>query len=104
MTQLRRGPRVYYEVLTTGKGRDEVITLLAKYTPLKDRSVYERMPWAFIHPNGTMSRRSIEDQIDWYFGKGMITKKLPVNEVLDARYVDRALKDLGPVKCAKCPH
>jgi NitT/TauT family transport system substrate-binding protein len=97
-----RGLRVYYDAITTGKNRDEVITLLTKYTPVKDRALYERMVWQFADPNGVIGKRSIEDQIAWYHRHGMITKPVAYEQVVDTRYLETALKDIGTVPCPKC--
>lgn len=97
-----RGLRVYYDALTTGRGRDEVVSLLVKYTAVKDRDLYERMMWQFADPNGAIGRRSIDDQIGWYHSHGLITKRLALDQVIDMRYLDAALKDIGTVPCPKC--
>jgi len=97
-----RGLRVYYDAITTGKKRDEIITLLTKYTTVKDRGLYERMVWQFADPNGVMGKRSIQDQIAWYHRNGMITKPVAYEEVVDTRYLEAALKDIGRVPCPTC--
>ena len=97
-----RGLRVYYDAITTGKQRDEVVTLLTKYTTVKDRSLYERMVWQFADPNGTMGKRSIEDQIAWYHRQAMLTRPVAYEQVVDTRYLEAALKDVGTVACPRC--
>ena len=97
-----RGVRVYHEAMLAGKARDEVVGYLVKHTPVKDRALYERIVWQFADPNGAMGRKSVEDQIAWYFKSGMITRKLPVDQVLDLRYLEAAVKDIGALPCPKC--
>ena len=69
---------------------------------LKDRALYERMVWQFADPNGTLGKRSIEDQIAWYQRHGMLTKPVAYEQVVETRYLDAALKQLGTVACPRC--
>jgi NitT/TauT family transport system substrate-binding protein len=97
-----KGLRVYYDALTTGTGREEIVALLIKHTPVKDPELYKRMVWQFADPNGVIGRRSVEDQIAWYHRNGMITRRVPVEQVLETRYLDAALKEIGTVPCPRC--
>lgn len=97
-----RGVRDYYEALTTGKGRDEIISILVKHTRVKDRAVYEKVTWNLIDPNGYISRQNLDEQIDWYVKHGMVSQKVPADKVVDLRWVDAALKEIGTVPCPKC--
>jgi NitT/TauT family transport system substrate-binding protein len=99
-----KGLRVYYDALTTGKGREEIVGLLIKNTPVKDPEMYKRMIWQFADPNGVIGRRSIEDQIAWYHRNGMITKPVAFDQVVETRYLDAALKEIGTVPCPRCIH
>ena len=69
---------------------------------LVDRGLYDRMVWQFADPNGTPGKRSIQDQIAWYHRHGMLTKPVPYEQVVDTRYLDAALKDVGTVACPRC--
>jgi len=97
-----RGLRVYYDAITTGKGREEMVALLTKHTPVKDPEMYKRMIWQFADPNGVIGRRSVEDQIAWYHRNGMITKPVAFEQVVETRYLDAALKEVGTVPCPRC--
>jgi NitT/TauT family transport system substrate-binding protein len=56
-----KGLRVYYEAITTGKGRDEIITLLTKYTTVKDPS--STSAWCGSSPIPTASSASAASRI-----------------------------------------
>lgn len=97
-----RGLRVYHDAITTGRQRDEIVTLLVKYTPVKDRALYERMVWQFADPNGAIGKRSVQDQIAWYHRNGMLTKAVAYEQVVDLRYLEAAWRDVGTVPCPAC--
>jgi NitT/TauT family transport system substrate-binding protein len=97
-----KGLRVYYDAITTGSGREEMVSLLTKYTSVKDPELYKRMVWQFADPNGVIGKRSIEDQIAWYHRNAMITKPVAFEQVVETRYLEAALKDVGIIACPRC--
>jgi NitT/TauT family transport system substrate-binding protein len=102
VTAYLRGVRDYYDALTTGKHREEIVNILIKHTRVKDRPLYDRVTWNFIDPNGHISTKNLEEQIDWYVKHGLVTQRVPADKVVDLRYVEAALKELGTVPCPKC--
>lgn len=93
-----KGAREIFEAAERGPNRKEIIDLAAKYTRLKDKALYEKMDWAHIGPNGYLDKRSVDDQISWYFKNGLITHKVPIDKVVDDTFVKFALDKLGEVK------
>jgi hypothetical protein len=55
-----------------------------------------------VDPNGHIVKRSVADQINWYFKNGLITRNVGAEQVVDARWAERAVRELGRVTCPKC--
>jgi NitT/TauT family transport system substrate-binding protein len=92
-----RGARDFTDALRGGPKRAEVISILAKYTNLKDAAIYDKINWTWMDPNGEVSVTGMSDQQDWYAANGFVTKKVDVEEMIDRRFLDHALKQLGRV-------
>ena len=50
-----KGVRDYVDAFSSGVGQDEIVDILIKYTPVKDRAVYATMKPAGFEPNGRMN-------------------------------------------------
>ena len=90
-----RGARDFHDAMYGGKTRAEVIDILIKRTPVKDRALYDRMQWGHIDPNGVVGKESLREQQDWYVKQGSVPKKVDVDEIVDDRYVKFAVEQLG---------
>jgi NitT/TauT family transport system substrate-binding protein len=93
-----RGARDYMDALLGGPKRGEVVSILTKYTRVKDPAAYDRMTWSWIDPNGDVSIDGLKAQQDWYAAHGTVPTKVSVEGMIDRRFVDYALKRLGRVK------
>ena len=89
--------RDYYDAMRGGPKRGEVVDILAKYTALKDKPLYDRITWSYMDPNAEISIASLKDQQDWYAKRGAVERKVDVEAMLDLRFRDEALKELGRV-------
>ena len=92
-----RASRDYHDAMYGGKTRPEVIEILMKRTPVKDRALYDRMQWGHIDPNGTVGKESLREQQDWYARQGLVPKKVDIDEIVDERYIKYAVEQLGAV-------
>jgi NitT/TauT family transport system substrate-binding protein len=91
-----RGLRIYDQARTKGTNRDEVVDYMVKLTTLKDRSVYERMPWPSNNPDGRVNPEIIAAAQEWLHERGYVRTKVDLNKVIDQRFADYAAAQLGP--------
>ncbi len=75
--------------------RREVIAILAKYTPVKDLGLYEKMVMPWLDPDGSVNRQSLRFEQEWYAEHGFVPKKANLSLVVDDRFVLYALQRLG---------
>ena len=90
-----RAAREFYEASYGGKNRPEVIEILAKYTKVKDKALYEKMRWGVVEPNGKINKESIREQQDWLAKEGLVPTKIDVDKLVDDRYAKYAVEQLG---------
>jgi NitT/TauT family transport system substrate-binding protein len=96
VTAYLRGQRDYYRaVQRNAGGREEIVQILIKYTPIKDPRLYEGLLTSPVDPNAVMDPRILNDVEDWYVQFGTVPQKVDVSQVLDRRYADYALARLG---------
>ncbi len=75
--------------------RRDVIGILAKYTPVKDLALYEKMVMPFLDPDGGVNRKSLRFDQEWYAQRGLVLTKANLSVVVDDRFVLHALGRLG---------
>ncbi len=95
MVAYLKGSRDYIKSLTTAEGRQAVAQILAKYTPVKDLSVYNDMEMPFAEPNGTLDKKSMDVIYKWLAAKGLYTGKKTPDDMTDLSYLDYAVQKLG---------
>jgi len=76
--------------------RDEVIPIFIKYTPVKDRDLYDRMVFQGFDPDGRINRASIEHDMVYYVASGQIPGPVDLDKLIDLRFADYAVQVLGP--------
>jgi NitT/TauT family transport system substrate-binding protein len=91
-----RGLRAYHEARTKGTNRDEVVDYMIKLTELKDRAIYDTMPWPSNNPDGRVNAEIIATAQDWLFDHGYVKTKIDLGRVIDTRFSDYAVAQLGP--------
>jgi NitT/TauT family transport system substrate-binding protein len=91
-----RGLRAYNDARTKGTDRDEVVSILIKNTPLKDRAIYDQMPWPSNNPNGRVNPETIGAAQDWFAEHGYVASKVDLTKVIDNQFADYAVQRLGP--------
>jgi hypothetical protein len=68
--------------------------ILMKYTPVRDRAVYDRIVWAQAEPNATVNMAILQDMADYYGTHGN-TRRIAATSLVDPRFRDAALRRLG---------
>lgn len=99
MVAFVKGVRTYLETVNTGKGVDELIQTLMKYTPVKDRAPYDMMlkekTLVGYNPNGYANKETLAADIDHFVVEGYIKEKVDINAIVDNSLVDYAVQVLG---------
>lgn len=90
--------RDYYDAMRGGPQRAGVVEILAKYTTLKAKPLYDRIEWSYMDPNAQLSIASLADQERWYERQGQIEKPVDVAAMIDTRFLDDALGKLDRVE------
>jgi len=98
-----RAARDFNDALVNGKlqgpGGDELVTILAKYTVIKDVNVLRNMVMAGVNPNGAVNEDSMRKDLAFFKEIGDVTSpKVSVDQVVDQSFVAEAAKALGPYK------
>jgi NitT/TauT family transport system substrate-binding protein len=91
-----KGVRDYNDAFVKQQGRDVVIDMLIKHTPVKNRAQYDAMVPAGLRPDGRVNVATIKADQDWYFAAGQQSEKVDVDAIVDHSYVDNAVRVLGP--------
>lgn len=95
MVAYLRGVRDFNDGLEKRKNWDAIVSILQEYTALKDRSLFDKMAYAGLNPNGYLNVDSMVEDVNSYIEQGFMKEKLDVNKVIDMQYVDYALARLG---------
>lgn len=89
-----RGVRTYQQALASGQEIDAIYGILAKYTDVKDRSLYPKMQPVDLALDGRVEIRSLEWDQDWFIKLGLQRERADLNKVIDYKYVDYAAEQL----------
>jgi NitT/TauT family transport system substrate-binding protein len=96
MVAYLRGLRAFDDAFNREVGRDEVVDVLARNTVVQDRALYAAMVPHQVDRNGQLNREGLAADLDWYAAHGYLTGDKPdLNTVIDMRFVDYALGQLG---------
>jgi NitT/TauT family transport system substrate-binding protein len=93
-----RGVRDFESARTKGVDREEIIAILQKYTALKERALYDTVPWASINPDGRVNGEAVAAAQDWFAAHGYVSRAVDLGAVLDPRFADYAVQQLGPYR------
>ncbi len=90
--------RYYNQALRDRRVRDDVITIMAAHTPIKDRAVWEKMVWPGLNPDGTVTARTLLDFERWLLVEHQISEFVTPSRFIDASYTEHAVSILGPAR------
>ena len=97
-----RGLRDYVDALKdarlAGPGAEEVIDIISRYSVVKDKNVLHSIIPHFVDPNGNVGVESLEKDRAFYIRQGFIKSDVTVDQLVDRRWVEAAVKELGPYK------
>jgi NitT/TauT family transport system substrate-binding protein len=97
MTAFLKGQRHFYDVVVKKKeSLDSVVDIVAKYSRTGDRKMLRLgLSVTELTPNGEMDLKEIQDDQEWYFQKRLVKTKIDVNQMVDLRFLQSAVKSLG---------
>lgn len=91
-----RGLRFYAGALRNGRlagpNAAEVISILTKYTPIKDPAVFRAITPNAVDPNGRLNLRSLNEDLSVFQDAGLVPHDVTVAQAVDPSYVEAALK------------
>jgi NitT/TauT family transport system substrate-binding protein len=94
-----RALRDYNDALKDGQlagpGADEIIAILNEYTTIKDPAAYRAMTPFAANPDGHVNRATLQNDYDFFKGRGLIKSQVTVEQVIDNSFADEAVSKLG---------
>jgi len=91
-----RGLRDFADAFSRDVNRDQIVDILARNTVVQDRALYATIVPHQVDRNGQVNREGLAADLDWYAAHGYLTGDKPdLNTVVDMRFVDYALGQLG---------
>jgi NitT/TauT family transport system substrate-binding protein len=82
----------------TGPNANEVISILAESTPVKDPVIYKAITPTGMNPDGRVNVQSLADDLAFYKEQGLITGDVKIDALVDHSFVDAVVKELGPYR------
>ena len=96
MTAYIQSVRDYNDAFFKNKNKTDIITILCKYSVIKDALLYEKMFPTGLNPNGYVRTKGINMDLAWYKENNLLKSDLQFTDAVDNHYVDFAIKTLGP--------
>jgi NitT/TauT family transport system substrate-binding protein len=97
-----RAVRFYNGALKDGRmngpNADEVISILAASTAIKDPAIYKSITPTGMNPDGHVNVQSLADDLHFYSEQGLIEGKVNLDQLVDQSFVTAVVKELGPYK------
>ncbi|MDB5597499.1 MAG: transporter substrate-binding protein [Hyphomicrobiales bacterium] len=89
-----------YDGHFAGPKGDEVMAIIAKYSRVKDIDLLKTMVPSACDPDGRPNLASLEKDLAFVQGLGLVGSSIKAAQIVDLSYVDAALAELGPYKRA----
>ncbi len=97
-----RAARDFNDALVDGRlqgpGGEEIVSIYAKRTVIKDPAVLRNMVMAGVNPDGKLNVDSLKKDLAFFKETGDVTGKVEATQVVDESFAEAALKELGPYK------
>lgn len=95
MTAYVKAIRDYNDAFFKNQNKAEIIKILCKYSVIKEPALYEKMFPTGLNPDGYLRMSGIAADLAWYKENNLLKSEIKLEEVVDNRYVDFAVKTLG---------
>lgn len=96
MTAYIKSVRDYNDAFFKNQNKAAMIDILCKYSVIKDPALYETMYPTGLNPDGYLKLEGITLDLTWYKQNNLLKSDLQLEDAVDHRYVDFALRILGP--------
>lgn len=93
-----KGLRDYYNAFDKNKSKNEVISILTKYTRIKDAKIYQSVVPVGLSPNGSLNVPGLKNDAKWFFEHGYTKKLADIDNIVDLSYIENAIRVLGKVE------
>lgn len=87
--------RDYNDAFFKDINKDEIISILAEYSVVKEKELYEKMFPVGLNPDGLVRMKGVQMDLDWYKERGLLKGDLNAEDVVDNSYAEYAVKVLG---------
>jgi NitT/TauT family transport system substrate-binding protein len=77
-----------------GPNAEEVVAILAEYTPLKDVSILRSMTPTGCDIDGRVNQKSLQNDLAFYSSQGLINGDANLAQLIDMSYVEEALRGI----------
>ncbi len=90
------------DVKLAGPNANEIIATLTQYTSIKDPALLRQITPAAINPDGRVNLDGMRTDLAFYREQGLVQDpKIAAEDIVDMRFVDAVVRELGPYKAAK---
>ena len=98
MVAYLRGVRDYNDAFVKHDAtkRAEVIDILAEYTPIKEKSLYEKVIMPGLDPTGKVNVASLKSDQEYYLGAGLQERPADLDRAVEMSFAAAANLRLGP--------
>lgn len=90
--------RDYNDAFFKDEGKAEMVDILAEYSTVKDKKLFENMFPVGLDPDGYVRMKGVEMDLDWYKNRDLLKGDLSAKDVVDNSYADYACEILGKYK------
>jgi NitT/TauT family transport system substrate-binding protein len=81
-----------------GPNADQVISILAETTSIKDPTIYRDITPTGMNPDGRVNVQSLADDLQFYREQGLIQSDVKLDRIVDQSFVEAAVNELGPYR------
>jgi NitT/TauT family transport system substrate-binding protein len=81
-----------------GPNADQVISILAETTSIKDPTIYRDITPTGMNPDGRVNVQSLADDLQFYREQGLIQSDVKLDQIVDQSFVEAAVNELGPYR------
>jgi NitT/TauT family transport system substrate-binding protein len=84
-----------------GSKASEIVSILVKYTNIKDRAIYETMTPFAVDSDGKLNVSTLRNDLEFYRDRRLVGPNVKVEDVIDLSFAAEAAKELGPYVSAR---
>lgn len=90
-----KGVRDYNDAFFKNKDRDAVVSIMTKYTLVKDPAMYSQMNIIAVNPDGRPGAESLIADQEWFVGNGCVRKPSDLRAAIDNSFADEVVAAIG---------